>query len=130
MPETKEQAAKHTTGDWLIDYAETGVRWPVIYVVDESFADGRHEIAELSDHTARNANARRNTLKKRWVPTPEADEAMANARLIAAAPDLLAACEKALYQLHLHASGGNLTEDDACDACAELEAAIAKAEGR
>ena len=55
------------------------------------------------------------------------ETALANARLIAAAPDLLAACKEAI-RLH------NYTGDDATDfaACVDglLAAAIAKAEGR
>lgn len=49
-------------------------------------------------------------------------EAFANARLIAAAPELLEAAKHATMEWRLH---GQLT-----DSCRVLEAAIAKAEGR
>lgn len=50
------------------------------------------------------------------------DECEVNARLIAAAPDLLEAAKHAAMEWRLH---GQLT-----DSCRVLEAAIAKAEGR
>lgn len=82
---------KHTPGPWRITYAETGVRWPVITVPDENHEDGEYEIAQISEHVAENKNRGRNTMKKRWVKSEFADLAEANARLIAAAPNLLAA---------------------------------------
>ena len=57
---------------------------------------------------------------------PEHTPGQANARLISAAPDLLAACKAALASFldaHAHVRTG------AC-ACDAIQAAIAKAEGR
>jgi hypothetical protein len=100
MPDTP--APLFTPGPWLIGFAETGVRWPTIYVADESHPDGQEEIAEVSGQVARNANRRRlNTTKKRWVEVEGAEVVMANARLIAAAPAMYAALEEALHALHL-----------------------------
>ena len=67
------------------------------------------------------------------IVTLRTGETDANARLIAAAPDLLDACRMAHaalrhYQEHLNAGQFNSVEDkDAIDYCAD---AIAKAEGR
>lgn len=77
--------SEHTSGEWKIEYVETGVRWPAIYVDDAAWDGGRRHIAELSNHVAEL------TRTDRWRKTTDAQEAEANARLIAAAPDLLAA---------------------------------------
>jgi hypothetical protein len=56
------------------------------------------------------------------VHAPE-DQRDANARLIAAAPELLAACEELLIYL-------SDWDDDESETCVRARAAIAKAEGR
>lgn len=55
------------------------------------------------------------------------EEDMANARLIAAAPDLLMACKVALKRIGVDGCTVGRFERDALD---RIEAAIAKAEGR
>ena len=77
----------HTPGPWLIEYAETRMRWPVIYVADGAWDRGRREIVSLSTHVAKRTKA------DTWRKTTDADESEANARLIAAAPALLAFAE-------------------------------------
>jgi hypothetical protein len=57
-----------------------------------------------------------------WDMVADRVDGEANARLIAAAPDLLEAAKHAAMEYRLH---GALT-----DSCRVLEAAIAKAEGR
>lgn len=57
------------------------------------------------------------------VHGPDAENE-ANARLLAAAPDLLAACQRALEWLVVSPGGASIAET-----CAAVRAAIAKAEG-
>lgn len=54
------------------------------------------------------------------------EEVQANARLIAACPELLLACQSALRVFHLDSD----MEEDFADEISQLERAIAKAEGR
>ena len=84
----------HTKGEWKIEYAQTGVRWPVIYVDDETWDGGHREIAELSDHVARRCK------DDTWRKVKGAAEAEANARLMRSAPDMLAALEEARAALY------------------------------
>jgi hypothetical protein len=54
----------------------------------------------------------------------------ANMRLIAAAPDLLAACEAALTELqHLGQALGEMTPPETVDVWNQIEAAVQKAKG-
>lgn len=69
------QNPQHTAGPWTIEYAETSARWPVIMA-------GEHEVAEISDSVALKND------KERWRKKDGAEVAEANARLIAAAPEL------------------------------------------
>lgn len=66
-----------------------------------------------------------------WIQVEGEDfpEGRANARLIAAAPDLLAACQEASLQLQYLADKFNATGTGTA-VLAKLDAAIAKAEGR
>lgn len=59
---------------------------------------------------------------------PESEYINGNAALIAAAPELLAACQAVLSWNH--ATGGFCTREDDRDVLAPLLAAVAKAEGR
>lgn len=91
---TKEQAAKHTPGPWKLD----GVWGLVIGPKGQEICAIHARLPE--------------------VPTEQAKE---NARLIAAAPDLLEACRKLLAFLE-----STIIKGPAVD---ELRAAIDKAEG-
>ncbi len=66
---------------------------------------------------------------RRWLVTPDVAVAKtaANARLIAAAPDLLEACRAALPAMAAHEETGCDCPDS--EAARQLRAAIAKAEG-
>lgn len=106
--------AAHTPGPWAITYAQTSARWPIVCSDDERGI----EVAELSGVVAER-------LGVRWFSDPNAPEIEANARLIAAAPDLLAAL-KALFV----AVDGNPGALSTVDAVIAAKAAIAKAEAR
>ena len=73
------------------------------------------------------SNARADAICK--VMTSRLDEYQANARLIAAAPELLAACEKALWQLipDAQAEEAEGRQDSAVKTSDILRAALAKA---
>lgn len=132
---TGAPAPKHTPGPWLIDMAETTSRWPVIYVPDASWDAGKREIAEISDIVAFNVS---HSGKERWKTADTADMAMANARLIAAAPEMLAALKASVRGCGLCAGRGSYltpcsmcgdsTYDHACDDervdCARCKAAV------
>src|SRR5690349_20567172 len=62
-------------------------------------------------------------------PSQLTEECRANARLIAAAPDLLSACELALKRIDPNPDAGTALEEWAAEACYALSAAIAKATG-
>lgn len=111
---------QHTPGPWV---ASKGVddepdRWCVL-------TDGGHQyfIAEIHN----------------GAPGDTLETEGANARLMAAAPDLLAACKKAadgdLFAYGVAGVGGDKDNRDRCIAearslMAEARAAVAKAEGR
>lgn len=93
----------HTPGPWKVSGLDPNVIGPVrILVVPNAGADvpQQQAVARVTDRTG---------------------ESAANARLIAAAPDLLEAARHAVMEWRLH---GQLT-----DSCRVLEAAIAKAQG-
>ena len=111
----------HATGPWHLVDAETSLR------IHFSLPDGRQSgVAVSIGSTALSFRAPRqgNHRGERMIYRPFSDGDRANARLIAAAPELLAAC-KALVDL--------LNDDLDSDQCAAWDAcvaAIAKAEGR
>jgi len=115
--------SKHTPGPWRweIDGTMSG-RGPVI-LSEEKYDDGSpRQLAEL-ETSETNHGAKR----ARWRRQPDADEIEANARLIAAAPDLLAACKAVEHQLRT----GESSDGDERDVrwCAlHLRAVIALAE--
>lgn len=96
------EAAKHTPGPWIIFKGEPFIVYAKIDAIGNlqtiSLGNGRDYLREADDKDG---------------------EAIANARLIAAAPDLLAALKDALIQLDEHGLRGGLAES-----------AIAKAEGK
>ena len=57
------------------------------------------------------------------------DEAKANARLISAAPELLAALNESLEYVVLRGGGMDLSSEALNELCAKIRAVIAKAEG-
>lgn len=112
----------HTPGPWKIEIDGTNSgRWPHIRTTGPYFDDGSERtIAELEC-------IRVVSKGRRWQKTPDADEIEANASLIAAAPELLAACKFVQKYFAM------LAEKDkpiATQLTQALESAIAKAEGR
>lgn len=126
MGTTKAKAA-HTPGPfiWKTDGTMTG-RGPGIYAVNEKYDDGSmRKLATLETSAV-------NPTRKRWRRKPDADEIEANADLFAAAPDLLAACQRAVERLSLAYSltgGRYCTPPDEESLLEQLTVAIAKAEG-
>ena len=120
MPENK-----HTPGPWEMRERETTFRIGDMYAADgfTSCVDGFDVWAD-----------ERPIVGPHGIPALETDEA--NARLIAAAPDLLAALKVALPRLQdnarflrdIQAHAGKVV--DAFDAVKAVEMAIARAEGQ
>ena len=100
--------AKHTPGPWTAEERDERIL---------IWSDGSHDYLAALSLDADGADEE--------VADAYADERQANARLIAAAPDLLAACEAALRVCNLSGTG----ERDRRAAIAKLEAAVAKARG-
>lgn len=98
----------HTSGPWLARFIPSSYEWCVSTVAGEPIA---------------------------WIDrvTPS-DVGEANARLIAAAPDLLSVLGEAVRELRIWLDNARDEEDDAIpigdDILARADAAIAKAEGR
>lgn len=107
--------SKHTTGPWVFDPENTGQTYDVGYGI-YSYPDPQGWAGPTVAQIPLRSCGR--------VPVSE-EEAKANARLIAAAPDLLAAL-KALIETDRH----DLTDKRPCDSCSAARAAIAKAEGK
>lgn len=97
--------SKHTPGPWMMATRPSSiVGWPVV----APYAMGRSVCNVTAGH----------------------DESAANARLIAAAPDLLAALKDARETIIQHVnSRGSEAEGSSADWVAEIDAAIARAEG-
>lgn len=113
---------QHTPGPWLVNYAEDrfDLKRSTIEIVDGSYDSLNHEQGPLV------------LAKLNVIPfAPHMDEPLANARLIACAPDLLAALE-----IILSSTCGDIGEDG-YDGCIRIEAksldrareAISKAKG-
>lgn len=102
--------AQHTPGPWKIGRG---------HPADIDANDGKLAIASAWDSQARHVQ------KDRQLDAPEEAECIANARLISAAPDLLAALKSAREQLELSEAviSGERFNDT------QINAAIAKAEG-
>lgn len=98
---------KHTPGPWplkVTDQVESGKNWQYVHF------DGGPSL--LTDPA------------RGWVEgDPEREVSVANARLVVAAPDLLAACEASLSWMTSYPGGG------AMKAYEQMRAAIAKATG-
>lgn len=105
---------KHTPGPWHA----AGL---LVWSADPASREAEQIAHALHDHT------RGDILRM-----PHQDVAEANARLIAAAPALLAACEEAAVQLELSLPPGrecNISYQGLRDAIAQVRAAIAAARG-
>lgn len=103
--------SKHTPGPWeFIDATKVaGMKFSPKCVIKA----GQKQIADFSWND-----------KSPWFPTK--DESQANARLIAAAPDLLKALKDMLSEFDTDEFGS----EGQMRTCAKAEAVIAKAEGR
>ena len=109
--------AKHTPGPWATYFCNPGERNGVIY--SESLSEFSANICELVADTCIKDNDRRRGDK--WVFS---EQRAADARLIAAAPDLLAALSEMLSASDL----GDL--DSLANAAQSARATIAKARGQ
>jgi hypothetical protein len=101
----------HTRGPWM--YA-TGEDWDGAHVTDKN---GRI-VADCQGCDMPGASGEVGT-----------DEAKANARLIAAAPEMLAALIASLDYVVLKGAGMELSSEALNELCAGIRAAISKAEG-
>ena len=113
--------AKHTPGPWATYFCNPGERNGVIY--SESLSEFSANICELVADTCIKDNDRRRGDK--WVFS---EQRAADARLIAAAPDLLWALEKMLREHDALQMAENKT-DDRWPAATYARATIAKARG-
>lgn len=121
--EAETEMVKHTPGPWEVDYEETGVRWPTVIAPEEpGYDDGApEEVCRISISYPIDADS----------DCPKRIEAEANARLIAAAPELLAACKAIICE----GSHGNTVYGDSDhislnDSVWMCQHAADKAEGR
>lgn len=109
----------HTPGPWRVEDGTTLI-WGDCIPHDHSSRGMGYPIAACRTNPSGN-----------WSTGPYADEAEANARLIAAAPDLLAAVQKLMALNNEHAPfGGEFYQDRLDCAWDAARAALAKAEGR
>lgn len=118
---TKEAAVAHTPGPWTTEDATMGPKGD--YDVSIMGRDGMTYIGIVTGDD-------RHGICDQYDAAAEVREAQANARLIAAAPDLLAALESCRYLLEsaaLKAVDGNAV-DERSAAIGKARAAIAKAE--
>jgi hypothetical protein len=108
--------SRFTPGPWLVEYGEETGRPLGIYAPKDAGVPG----------------AVGSIVRRNGIGLPSSDTAQANARLIAAAPDLLAGCEAMLLdyesQFGLNYCECDSSVDLTCNAC-RCRAAIAKAKG-
>ena len=100
---------KHTPGPWCIGDSNLPVSQ---FAVMQSEPTGKHS-----------------TILRMAIGEPKHGEVMANARLIAAAPDLLAACKRLLVEVEWEALRADIVTDEARADIALAKEAIAKATG-
>jgi hypothetical protein len=124
--------AKHTPGPWrLVDEARNGH-----YRDSEpgSYEQESQHCRVIETHdAATNFDLEGAPVFVADVVTSRSKEGDANARLIAAAPDLLEACKVALFAIDPQSEYGtkkSTLEEWASETCKVLKEAIVKAEGR
>lgn len=121
---------KHTPGPWTIkNLATASAGWPAI-ISEELDDDGDNVPVCEMDITYENPNYKYGVSDfaedpTRGDKTAWHDQIMADAHLIAAAPDMLAALKGASRELHI-LRNSSLAAERVADKC---DAAIAKAEG-
>lgn len=83
---------KHTPGPWRLKVVGTGTARGFVIIAEENYFDdgSPHELAEVEVHELNDSFP-----GEVWFPKENAEEIAANARLMAAAPDLLAMLEEA-----------------------------------
>lgn len=112
--------SKHTSGTWKVIESYKSSEYPFIAVVSNNIGDTPDLNIALCNYGGDN-------YAKETIESFR-QQALANARLIAAAPDLLSAA-KTLLQSSLN-SDGSRSKTVKSTALALLEQAIAKAEGK
>jgi hypothetical protein len=132
--------SRHTPGplEVRIDSTCSGA-WPVIFqrcIDPKTNEEWERELGQTETAYVEKSHRARDNGKYggydeapgRFKPAKDCDEALANARLWAAAPDLLAMVQR--YASECAECGGEPTDDGApCPECADIRAAIAKAAG-
>lgn len=108
---------KHTPGPWRVE-AGTTLIWGNCNPDDHSTRGMGYPIAEARINPSGN-----------WSTGPYADEGEANARLIAAAPDLLEALESIVLMQAENRGDGVKTHLALSHLCVTAQAAIARARG-
>ena len=103
--------AKHTPGPWAYSTSDEGWTFSIYQADDAGFTPGSSDVATLFAST---------------VQCDPKDTQEANARLIAAAPMLLAACVRARRGFNLLIAANDITDDES-EQIALLDAAIATA---
>ena len=110
---------QHTPGPWRIGEYRTGI------------SDSWREGESLYERSIYSADQIKIAVCDQWIGDKESAEAKANAALIAAAPELLAALERMtgefLMQIQFSVEGGNAEKFHAC--LAQARAAIRAAKG-
>jgi hypothetical protein len=122
---------RHTPGPWtcrsddgttFADHADAHGEWG--HNLDDMESEDSFNTASIAIRGDGKVIAMAVHADATYIPSP-IPELAANARLIAAAPDLLAACRTALEVCNLYGNGTKMVDE----AAEHLYAAIAKAEG-